>query len=114
KAAAHGAHSEAAALHKVALDHAEQAAPQTRADLLEARAYECFLTNQTAEALSARGDTLEIASTMGDRLREGRSPHGLARLPGIRGKRGGAERYATEAVAVLETLPASVELAWAC
>jgi hypothetical protein len=36
KAAAHGAHSEAAALHKVALDHAEQAAPQTRADMLEA------------------------------------------------------------------------------
>jgi len=114
KAAAHGAHSEAAALHKLALDHAEQAAPQTRADLLEARAYECFLTNQTAEALSARGDALGIARTMGDRLREGRSLHWLSRLHWIKGQNERAERYATEAVAVLATLPASVELAWAC
>jgi DNA-binding CsgD family transcriptional regulator len=114
KAASHGAHREAAALYKVALDHAEPAASQTRADLLEARAYECFLTNQTAEALAARSGALEIARAMGDRLREGRSLHWLSRLHWVKGQNERAERYAKEAVAVLETLPPSVELAWAC
>jgi DNA-binding CsgD family transcriptional regulator len=114
KAASHGAHREAAALYKVALDHAERAELQTRADLLEARAYECFLTNQTAEALAARGDALEMAQAMGDRLREGRILHWLSRLHWFNGQNERAEHYAKEAVAVLEMLPPSVELAWAC
>src|SRR5262249_43161028 len=114
KAASHGAHREAAALYKVALDHAQHAELQTRADLLEARAYECFLTNQTAEALAARRDALEIARTMGDRAREGRNLHWLSRLHWFNGQNDRAEQLATEAVAVLETLPPSVDLAWAC
>lgn len=114
KAASHGAHREAAALYKVALDYAEHAEPQTRADLLEARAYECFLTSQTTDALAARADALEIARATGDRLREGRSLHWLSRLHWFKGQNERAEQYAKEAVAVLETLPPSVELAWAC
>ena len=114
RAAAHGAHREAAALYKAALDHAEHAELQTRGDLLEARAYECFLTNQTVEAQAARGDALEIARAMGDRLREGRCLHWLSRLHWYKGQNERAEHYAKEAVTRLETLPPSVELAWAC
>jgi DNA-binding CsgD family transcriptional regulator len=110
-AASHGAHREAAALYKVALDHAEL---KTRADLLEARAYECFLINQTAEALAARRDALEMARAMDDRLREGRNLHWLSRLHWFSGQNERAVNYAKEAVAVLEMLPPSVELAWAC
>jgi DNA-binding CsgD family transcriptional regulator len=113
-ASLHGAHREAAALYKVALDHADYAEQQTRADLLEARAYECFLTSQNAEALVARGEALEIARATGDRLREGRSLHWLSRLHWFSGQNERAEHRAKEAVAVLEKLPPSVELAWAC
>jgi DNA-binding CsgD family transcriptional regulator len=114
KAASHGAHREAAELYKVALDCAENAELRSRADLLEARAYECYLTNQIAEALAARIDALEIARAMSDRLREGRILHWLSRLHWFKGQNERAEHYATEAVAVLEMLPPSVELAWAC
>ncbi|HET7097272.1 MAG TPA: AAA family ATPase [Casimicrobiaceae bacterium] len=114
RASSHGAHREAAALYKVALDYAEYAELQTRAELLEARAYECYLINQIAEAVAARSDALEIARAMGDRLREGRMLHWLSRLLWLQGQNERAERYATEAVAVLEMLPPSVELAWAC
>ena len=114
KAASHGAHREAAALYKVALDYAEHAEPRTRADLLEARAYECHLTNQIAEALAARIDALEIARAMADRLREGRILRWLSRLHWYKGQNERAGHYAAEALAVLETLPPSVELAWAC
>jgi len=114
KAASHGAHREAALLYKIALDYAEHAELRTRADLLEARAYECYLTNQIAEALAARMDALGIARAMGDRLREGRILHWLSRLHWFKGQNERAEHYATEAVAVLERLRPSVELAWAC
>ncbi len=114
KASSHGAHREAAALYKVALDNAEYAELRTRADLLEARAYECYLINQISDAVAARNDALEIARAMGDRLREGRTLHWLSRLHWLQAQNDRAERYATEAVAVLEMLPPSVELAWAC
>jgi DNA-binding CsgD family transcriptional regulator len=114
KAASHGAHREAAALCELALQHAGRAEPRTRADLLEARAYQCYFTNQTSEAVAARIEALELARAMGDRLREGRDLRWLSRLQWFSGHNEAAERYANEALAVLETLPPSVELAWAC
>ena len=114
KAASHGAHRQAADLYKVALDRAQHAALQTRAELLEARAYECYLTNQVGEALAARVDGLALARAMGDRLREGRMLRWLSRLHWFNGQNDQADRHATEALAVLQTLPPSVELAWAC
>jgi DNA-binding CsgD family transcriptional regulator/tetratricopeptide (TPR) repeat protein len=114
EASSHGAHREAAELYSVALDHAEHASLQTRADLLEARAYECHLTNQIDEAMEARVDALGIARATGDRLREGRTLRWLSRLHWYKGQNEKAEQYGKEALSVLETLPASVELAWAC
>ena len=114
KAAAHGAHREAAALYKVALEQAQHADMRTRADLLEARAYQCYFTNETTEAVAARIEALELARAMGDRLREGRTLRWLSRLQWFSGHNQAAEQYANAALAVLETLPPSVELAWAC
>ena len=114
KAASHGAHREAAALYKVALDCAESSELRTRADMLEARAYECYLTNQIDEALAARSDALEIARAMGDRLREGRILRWLSRLHWFKGQNERAVQSGADALAVLETLPPSTELAWAC
>jgi DNA-binding CsgD family transcriptional regulator/tetratricopeptide (TPR) repeat protein len=113
-ASAHGAHRAAAELYRVALEHAEQAALQTRAGLLEARAYECHLTNQIDEALAAHVDALGIARALGDPLREGRTLRWLSRLYWYKGQNEKAESHALEALAVLEPLPPSVELAWAC
>jgi DNA-binding CsgD family transcriptional regulator len=114
KAASHGAHREAATLYKVALHHAEPAQMQTRGDLLEARAYQCYLANQSIEALEAHDEALGIARAIGDRLREGRTLRWLSRLQWFKGQNEAAERYANQALAVLEALPPSVEFAWAC
>ena len=114
KAASHGAHREAATLYRTALEHAQSADMQTRADLLEARSYQCYLTDQIAEALAARFEALDIARAIGDRLREGRILRWLSRLHWFNGQSEKARRYAKEAVTLLETLPPSVELAWAC
>jgi DNA-binding CsgD family transcriptional regulator/tetratricopeptide (TPR) repeat protein len=114
QAASHGAHREAAALYKIALDHAERANMHTRADLVEARSYQCYLIEQSTDALAARFEALDTARAMGDRLREGRSLRWLSRLHWFTGQNEKAERYATDAVALLETLPPSLELAWAC
>jgi DNA-binding CsgD family transcriptional regulator len=114
QAASHGAHREAAALYKIALDHAQHANLQTRANLLEARSYQCYLTEQVTDALAARFEALDIARTMDDRIREGRILRWLSRLQWFNGQNAKAEHYAIEAIALLETLPASLELGWAC
>jgi DNA-binding CsgD family transcriptional regulator len=113
-AASHGAHREAAALYEVALQHAQRADMQTRADLLEARAYECYFTNQTDDAIAARLEALALARALGDRLREGRTLRWLSRLHWFKGRNEASDRHANDALAVLEMLPPSVELAWAC
>jgi DNA-binding CsgD family transcriptional regulator len=114
KAASHGAHRDAAALYRTALEHTRSADMQTRADLLDARSYQCYLTDQITEALAARFEALDIAHAMGDRLREGRILRWLSRLHWFNGESEKARRYAMEAVELLETLPPSLELAWAC
>jgi DNA-binding CsgD family transcriptional regulator/tetratricopeptide (TPR) repeat protein len=114
KAAAHGAHREAAALYKIALDHAERADMHTRVDLFEGRSYQCYLINQIDEAIAARFQMLDITRAMGDRLREGHTLRWLSRLLWYKGQRASAEHYSTEALALLQTLPPSLELAWAC
>ena len=112
-AAAHGAHREAAELLAIAIEHATDRPPVERARLFEARSYRCYLTEQIVPAIAARQSALAIWRTLGERLREGDALRVLSRLHWFAGDNAEAERYAKEALAVLEPLGPGRELAWA-
>ncbi len=82
-----------------------------RADVLERRSHECYLTDQSDEAIAALEEALECRRALGDRLGEGRTLTHLSLILWCPGRTGESERAAREAVAVLEPLPASRELA---
>jgi len=113
QAAALGAHREAAAHFAAALAHASTIEPDRRAELQERLAYEYYLTDRIDAALAARRAALDIWRSLGRTLRQGDNLRWLSRLSWFQGHRTDAERYATEAIAALETLPAGRELALA-
>jgi len=109
-----GAHREAVAQYQLAL-RALPAAPGGvgRAPLFEALAYECYLTNQLPEAISARQRALDLFELEGNAARVGDSQRWLSRLSWFLGRNDDAERYGAQAVASLEPLGESHELAMA-
>src|SRR5262249_8910584 len=113
QAAAHGAHREAAELYAVALEHAKDVPPVDRASLLEARAYRCYLIDRMEDAVVARGEAPDIGRAIGDRDAEANTLRWLPRLHWFLGDNAIAERYADDAIALLETLPRRLSLAWA-
>jgi DNA-binding CsgD family transcriptional regulator/tetratricopeptide (TPR) repeat protein len=113
QAASVGSHREAVSLYEVALSYAQEIAPDERARLNERLSYECYLTGQHAQAIDARRAALEIWRASGERMREGDALQWLSRLSWFFERRADADRYAAEAVATLESLPHSRELAMA-
>jgi len=113
QASALSAHRESATHYQTALQYADRLAPEERAGLFEHRSYECYLTNQGEGALQARRESLEIWRQLGNRLREGDNLRWMSRVNWFLGRRMEAERYSTEAVTILESLPPSPELAMA-
>jgi DNA-binding CsgD family transcriptional regulator len=113
RAAALGAHREAAAQFARALRHATKLPTADRVQLLERRAYECYLTDLTAEAVDARRLALEAYRVLGDRLREGDTRRWLSRLAWFQGDNATAEGEARAAVDLLEPLEPGPELAMA-
>lgn len=112
-AAAQGAHREAAAHYATALAHATGLPEEQQVALLEGRAYECYLVGQMEEAEQARLAALLIWRRSGNGEKVGHTLRWLSRLAWAQGQRAAAETYATEAVQVLELLPAGAELAMA-
>ncbi|HTF21436.1 MAG TPA: AAA family ATPase [Chryseolinea sp.] len=112
EAAAVGAHVEAAKLFKTAIEHAT-VNYNGLAMLLGRYAYECYLINQIANALTAQEQSLALYRQQGDRLRTGDTLRFLSRLQWFGGNRGKAITFAHESVQVLEQLPPSRELALA-
>jgi DNA-binding CsgD family transcriptional regulator len=53
EATATGAHTEAAAFFRLALEHLDDASPTERADLLQRRSFELYMTSRLAEAIEA-------------------------------------------------------------
>jgi predicted ATPase len=102
-----GAHREAAEQYARALRFSGALPAEATAELLEARAYECYLTDSIDEALRAAQDALELHRELGDELKAGTicgeatsgcSRSALApRLRSWRGRYGSAVRAASPA-----------------
>jgi DNA-binding NarL/FixJ family response regulator len=108
-----GAHREATAYYRTALRHADQLAPETRGCLLDGLGYECLLTGELEDAIDARRDALAIWRAAGNPKRAGDTLRSLSRLHWLLGRGAEAHRHGTEAVAALEPLGPSHELAMA-
>lgn len=111
KAARGSAHREAAEHYRLAVRHCISATE--RAELFVALSYECYLTDQLPEALTARQQALELHEVIGDALRLGDDERWLSRLSWFSGHGNDAQRYGLRAVTTLEQLAPGVELAWA-
>jgi DNA-binding CsgD family transcriptional regulator len=112
-AARTSAHREAAAQYGRALRFASATSVETRVALLEARSYECYLTNQIEDALAARRAALAHHRERGDRLGEGDSLRWSSRLSWFLGRNADAEAAGREAVEILEPLGPGRALAMA-
>ena len=113
QAASVGAHREAASLYERAIRVADVLPARERAMLLEQYSVECYLSEPIDAACSARADALVLWRELGDRVREGDALRWMSRLWWFRGVRAEAERFAAEAISVLEELPPGRELAMA-
>ena len=78
RASALGAPRESAAQYGRALRFAEALAPERRAELLERRAHECMVTDQTDEAIDALRSAIALRRRLSDIRAEGEGLHRLA------------------------------------
>jgi DNA-binding CsgD family transcriptional regulator len=113
RAAALGAHREAAAQYARALRFAGGLDPAAVADLLERHSYECYLTDQLADAVASREQALGCWRALRDRRKEGDALRWLSRLAWFQGRNADAERAGRRAVELLEALAPGPELAMA-
>jgi DNA-binding CsgD family transcriptional regulator/tetratricopeptide (TPR) repeat protein len=113
RASSMGAHRESAAQYSRALRFADAVPADQRADLLEARAYECYLTDELDAAIEAQQNALACRRGAGDTRKEGDSLRSLARLLGFVGRTHEAAEACREAVTLLEQFEPGRELAMA-
>jgi DNA-binding CsgD family transcriptional regulator/tetratricopeptide (TPR) repeat protein len=113
RASALGAHRESAAQYARALRFAEGLAPEARAELLERRAYECMLTDQTDKAVKALRDALALRDELGDVRGKAEGLQLLSNVLWCPGLVAEANHAAREAVTLLEELDPGRELAMA-
>ena len=113
QAAALHAHREAASHYQTALRYRDLLSSEQRADLLEHRSYECYVTGQISDAWAARREALEVWQQLGSKIRQGDNLRWLSRFAWYLGRKEEAEACANDAIEVLEALPVSPELAWA-
>lgn len=113
-AAAAGAHRASAAHHKRTLAFAGTRPPAERARLLDLYAEQCAIIDNLADAAEARREAVRLWREAGDPLREGAALSHLA-WPLVRsGQNAAAEEASQRAVALLEAMPPTRELAAAC
>jgi len=110
RAAALGAHREAAQLYGKALERARDQPAAVRAELLEHRATERYLSRQVASAIEDHRAAAELLSDAGDRPGEARNLIRLAYLSFVDGDLQGSEIALSTATSILEELPPSPEL----
>ncbi len=113
RAGASGAHREAAAQYARALRYAGDLPPADRAQLLNARADECYLSADFDAAITAQRAALSCHRELHDVRGEGDSLRSLSRLLFFAGRTEEGEPVVLEAVRLLEQLPPGHELAMA-
>jgi DNA-binding CsgD family transcriptional regulator/tetratricopeptide (TPR) repeat protein len=113
RAAALASHREAAAQFERALRFAHDADPATAASLYDGFAYEVSLMDRWQEVADARERALTLWRDVGDRLREGDTLRWLASSHCSRSQGDAAIAAARDAIALLESLGPTAELAWA-
>jgi DNA-binding CsgD family transcriptional regulator/tetratricopeptide (TPR) repeat protein len=106
-----GAHTEAAEHYERAIAVADGRPAAERAELLARSAQEHYLTNRPREAVERQRAALALIRTAGDPLREGDALRSLSRYHWFSGEGTDAEATGGEAVALLERLEPSPELA---
>jgi DNA-binding CsgD family transcriptional regulator/tetratricopeptide (TPR) repeat protein len=105
QAASVGAHIEAARLYFSAIEYYQGKDPDILVGLYEPYAYECYLTNQMKTAIIYQQKVANSWGEKGDPEKFGNSLWFLSRLWWFDGNRRQAERFAQEAVDVLEERP---------
>lgn len=108
-----GAHREAADQYDRAIRFADGQPPDRRAELLQRRADECFMTDQFAPAIEAQEQALELRRRAGDDYGEGDALRSLSTMLRYVGRTREAQRAALQAVELLEPLAPGRELALA-
>jgi DNA-binding CsgD family transcriptional regulator len=111
QAAALGAYREAAAHYARTLRYGDRLTPGERGDLLRKQAAVCLLTDQYDESLAAATQAIEEYRQIGDRLREGDARRIRSDAGWCAGDIAECTQDALEAISLLETVPASRELA---
>lgn len=113
QAASVGSHLEAAKLYLSAMEYYQGNDKEVLVHLYEAYANECYITNQTGEAIIYIERAYRIWSEKGEVLQLANSLRFLSRLWWFEGNRKKAEHYAKESISVLEGEAASVQKAMA-
>nr|WP_225908023.1 LuxR family transcriptional regulator [Hyphomonas sediminis] len=114
RAAANGAHREAAGHLGTALRFVDEAEPETAALLHERWAYESALAARIDdEVLDARRHAITLWRLLGRQDKVGENLRWLSRMHWYRGEAPEAARYADQAIRVLESIPPSAEQAMA-
>ena len=111
RAAAVGAHREAAAQYERALRYADDLPPDELAELLDRAAQELELVGRATEAVELWRHAIELYRSTGSKVREGDLLRALVWPLWLLGRREEAEASAREAVAVLEPCEPGLELA---
>jgi len=107
-----GAHREAAAYYRLALQVPGLPADQ-RARFYESLSYECYLISEVEEALAARHRALDLFQMLDDRAAVGATERSLSRLSWLLGRSDDGRRYGLRAITTLEPLGDGHELAMA-
>lgn len=113
KAASVGAHTEAAKLYFTAIEYYKGNDPNKLAELYEAYAYECYLTNQVNTAIIYAEKSLTLWEKIRDTERTGNCLRFLSRLWWFDGNRKKAEAFAAQSIELLDKLPTSKSKAMA-
>lgn len=111
QAAGLGAHREAVHHYRTALRFASARPAAERAVLLGALAAECMVTDQLDDAWAAADEALRTWTELGDPAQIGAAHLALTNISYFLGRGDAAVRHAADAVAALEPLGPSVELA---
>lgn len=96
-----GAHRQAAAHYRAALEHADRYDDAARAGLLQDYAIEAYVLGREPEAVEAETEAVRLRRALGDRDALGASLRWLSRFEWIAANRPAAEAAAAEASAVL-------------